>query len=360
MIALSLPRLAGQALVAGFPAGPPPPLLLDAATRGELGGFILFRRNIGDPEAVANLIGQLVQSCPADLPPWIGVDQEGGRVQRLGAPIVQLPPMRVLGEIDDLALTEAAATLLGQQLRALGVNLDFAPVLDVDSNPLNPIIGDRSFGSDPALVARHGIAFARGLQAAGVAGCGKHFPGHGDTALDSHLALPRLSHTLERLRQLELLPFGAAAAQIETLMTAHIVFDALDPGTPATLSHAVLRTLLRDELGFQGVIFSDDLEMKAISDHYGVADAACQAVAAGCDVLLICSRPELCVTAHEALVRRAEREPTFAARLLDAAQRSLAVRRKYRSQPLAGKALTERLRTLDASALEQRIAARRA
>ena len=360
MIALTLPRLAGQALVAGFPAGPPPPQLLDAASRGELGGFILFRRNLGEPAAVAELTAQLVASCPAELPPWIGVDQEGGRVQRLGAPIVQLPPMRVLGAIDDLLLTEAAAKLLGQQLRALGVNLDFAPVLDVDSNPQNPIIGDRSFGSDPALVARHAIAFARGLQAAGVAGCGKHFPGHGDTALDSHLALPRLSHTLDRLRHLELLPFRTAANQIETLMTAHIVFDALDPGTPATLSRAVLQTLLRDELGFQGVIFSDDLEMKAISDHYGVADAACQAVAAGCDVLLICSRPELYFTAHDELVRRGEREPAFAARLLDASQRSLAVRRRYRPAPLTGDALTERLRALDASALEQRIVALRA
>jgi beta-N-acetylhexosaminidase len=356
MFAHPLPRLAGQALVAGFPAGDPPQALLEAASRGELGGFILFRRNLGDPTAVAELVARLVASCPADAPPFIGVDQEGGRVQRLGPPIVQLPPMRVLGEIDDPGLTEAAASLLGRQLCALGVNLDFAPVLDVDSNPNNPIIGDRSFGADPALVARHGMAFARGLQQAGVAACGKHFPGHGDTALDSHLALPRLAHAMERLERIELLPFRAAAAQLDTLMTAHIVFDALDPGTPATLSRATLHGLLREGIGFEGVIFSDDLEMKAISDHYGVAEAACDAVAAGCDALLICSQPELCLQAHAALVRRAEREPAFAARLLASAERSLAVRRKYRPRPLQGEALMQHLLSIDASALEHRIA----
>lgn len=354
----SLPRLAGQALIVGFPAGDPSPELLAAAKRDELGGFILFRRNVGEPEATAELIHTLVANSAGQAPPFISIDQEGGRVQRLGAPFLQLPPMRVLGDIDDPALTREAATLLGRQLQALGVNLDFAPVLDVDSNPANPIIGDRSFGRDPAQLARHGAAFAEGLQAAGVAACGKHFPGHGDTELDSHLALPKVAHAQERLDRIELAPFRSVAPQLASIMTAHIVFDALDAGRPATLSSAILTGILRKELGFSGVIISDDLEMKAISEHYSVADAVCEAMAAGCDALLVCSKPELCFEAHAALVRRAERDAAFAARLAEAAARTLALRRKYPAQPLAPGALRQRLQALDTKALEARIARR--
>jgi beta-N-acetylhexosaminidase len=356
MIADSLRKLAGQALMAGFPGQEPPLALLDAARLGELGGFVLFRHNLGPPEAVAELTRRLSAACPTELPPWIGVDQEGGRVQRLRSPVLQLPPMRVLGRIDDVELTEQAAALLGGQLAALGFNLDFAPVLDVDSNPDNPIISDRSFGAEPELVARHGIAFARGLERAGVAACGKHFPGHGDAGLDSHWLLPHLAHGLERLERVELLPFRAARAQLTAVMTAHIVFDALDASRPATLSRRMLDGLLREHVGFEGVVFSDDLEMKAISDHYGVAEAACEAVAAGCDVLLICHRPELCLQAHAALVRRAEREPSFAERLRQAARRSLAARLRHPPRPLAPEAVLGRLQALSSDAVADRIA----
>jgi beta-N-acetylhexosaminidase len=354
--------LAGQALVAGFPGTELPPELRKAAGRGELGGFVLFKRNLGEPEAqietTAELCADLIASCPEDLPPFLAVDQEGGRVQRLGRPVVQLPPMRALGRLDDLALTERAAALLGRQLAALGFNLDFAPVLDVDSNPHNPVIGDRSFGSEPERVARHGLAFARGLQGAGVLACGKHFPGHGDTAQDSHLALPRLDHELARLHRIELAPFRATLTELPTLMTAHIVFGALDAERPATLSRAVITDLLRGQLGYRGVVFSDDLEMKAISDHYGVAEAACEAIGAGCDALLVCREPELCLQAHEALARRAEREPAFAQRLADAATRSLALRRRFAPSAERPARIRERLQAHDPLAMEALLASR--
>ncbi|MFI5306818.1 MAG: beta-N-acetylhexosaminidase [Polyangiales bacterium] len=356
MIPDSPRKLAGQALIAGFPGQEPDVGLLGAAARGELGGFVLFRRNLGPPDEVAALTGRLWAAFPADLPPWIAIDQEGGRVQRLGPPVLQLPPMRVLGAIDDQALTRSAGALLGAQLAALGVNLDFAPVLDVDSNPDSPIIGDRSFGADPELCARHGIAFAEGLRQAGVASCGKHFPGHGDAALDSHLALPRVSHDLERLQRVELRPFALAAKQLTAIMTAHIVFDAVDPGRPATLSHKTLQGLLRGQIGFAGVLFSDDLLMKAIADHYGVAEAACEAVAAGCDAVLVCAQPDICLQAHAALCRRAEREPAFLARLREAAVRSLPARAGHALRPLARETVAARLHALDPGALEQRIA----
>jgi beta-N-acetylhexosaminidase len=356
MIADSVRKLAGQALVAGFPGTTPPVLLAEAAGRGELGGFILFRRNLGAPDEVAELTKALAAACPAELPPWIAVDQEGGRVQRLGAPVLQLPPMRDLGALDDVGLTEQLARALGGQLGALGFNMDFAPVLDVDTHADSPIIGDRSFGTDPERVIRHGRAFARGLQAAGVAACGKHFPGHGDAALDSHLALPYVAHDRARLDAIELAPFGALAAELCSIMTAHIVFDAIEPGRPATLSRSALDGVLRRQLGFGGVLFSDDLRMKAIADNIGIPQAACEAIAAGCDVLLVCEEPELSLEVHSALVARGERDPAFVDRLRDAAARSLAARRRYPPRARAGAELAAALAAPETRALQDRLA----
>lgn len=356
MIADSVRKLAGHALVAGFQGSALPGDLLRAAKAGELGGFILFRRNLGGPAEVAELTRSLAQAYPGDLPPFICVDQEGGRVQRLGPPVLQLPPMRAFGNLDDVALTEQAGDCLGRQLAALGFNVDFAPVLDVDTRPDSPIIGDRSFGADPEQVVRHGRAFARGLQRAGVAACGKHFPGHGDAALDSHLALPRIRHGLGRLEQIELAPFRALASELCAIMTAHIIFDALEPERPATLSRVALQEVLRGRIGFDGVVFSDDLLMKAIADHAGIPEAACAAIEAGCDVLLVCDEPELTLSVHEALVRRAERESAFAERLRQAASRSLAARRRYPPRASARDALDARLVLPEAHALEDRIA----
>lgn len=322
--------LAGRVLVAGFDGREAPASVLADLAGERLAGVILFRRNVGSPEEVMRLNASLIEACPEASPPLIGVDQEGGRVARLGPPVVKLPPMRRLGEHDDLALTARAGRVLGAQLAALGFSMDFAPVLDVDTNPENPVIGDRAFSGDPEAVARHALAFSDGLLGAGVASCGKHFPGHGDTDLDSHLALPRLAHERARLDAVELVPFRAARGRIPAIMTAHVVFEALDPGVPATLSPIALRALLRDELGYDGVIISDDLEMRAVYDHFGVAETAVRAVEAGCDLLLVCSKLDELEVAREALAARAEADPAFAARLEDAAARGLALRRRFR------------------------------
>jgi beta-N-acetylhexosaminidase len=346
---------AGQVLVAGFGAGEPPNALLRMAAAGSLGGFILFRRNLGAPAEVAELAWRLHDSVPSELPAWLGVDQEGGRVARLGAPVLRLPPMRALGDIDDAALSFECAARLGRQLRVLGFNLNFAPVLDVDTNPANPVIGDRSFGRTPERVIRHGRAFAGGLAEAGIAACGKHFPGHGDTAQDSHLDLPRLPHPRSRLDQVELAPFAALAASLPCIMTAHVIFEAIDRQVPATLSPAVI-DVLRSELQYRGVVISDDLEMKAISDHHELGEAACAAIAAGCDSLLVCSNVEQLQRAHEALLHRAQREPDFAARLRAAAERSLSVRLRHRAQPAAPARVEQLLALACPAELEERIA----
>jgi beta-N-acetylhexosaminidase len=324
---LSHTEAAGQVLVAGFSGPEAPAALVDAAARGALGGVILFKRNLTTPDRVPDTLRPLIEAAPKDAPLMTAIDQEGGRVARLGAPILTLPPMRRLGEIDDPALTERAGRVLGRQLAALGLSCDFAPILDVDTNPDNPVIGDRSFGRTPEIVTRHALAFARGLAAAPILSCGKHFPGHGDTELDSHLALPRLRHDRTRLDAVELAPFRAAAKAIPTLMTAHVIFDALDPDVPATLSRRVITELLRGELGYEGLIISDDLEMKAVSVGWGVVEAALSAIDAGCDTLLVCSDLDALAATRAALEKRADEDPAFGARLMNAAKRSIAVRR---------------------------------
>ena len=320
---------AGQVLVGGFDGHEIPSDFEALVREGRVGGAILFSRNLSDLDQCRDLVRAL-RAVPAPTPLVISVDQEGGKVQRLRAPFPELPPFRSFGQANRKSAAWEAGALLAKALRLLGFHQDFAPVLDVDSNPDNPIIGDRSAGADPSLVARIGAAFIDGMQDNGLAACGKHFPGHGDTDLDSHLALPRLAHERQRLDEIELVPFRAAArADVAAIMTAHIVFSALDPDHPVTLSPKVLLPLLRQELGFNGVIVSDDLEMKAIADNYGISDAAVMAIAAGCDQLLICHQPSLVDQAHKALVDAVSGGQLSADRLFDAADRVTQLKRRY-------------------------------
>jgi beta-N-acetylhexosaminidase len=203
-------------------------------------------------------------------------------------------------------------------------------VLDVHTNPANPIIGDRAFGTEPEAVARRALAFARGLDEAGVLSCGKHFPGHGDTHTDSHEELPRIDHAWDRIERVELLPFArAAAAGLPMIMTAHVVFAALDPDRPATLSEAVVTGLLRQRLGYRGVIVSDDIVMRAIADHMGADAAAVAAVRAGCDVLLVCRHEEMQAAAEAGLLREAERDSELRRKIGEAAARVRAMKRAH-------------------------------
>lgn len=351
--------LAGQVLVAGFAGTDAPDELLRPSARGELAGVILFKRNLGTMHQIASLIARIAESAPEHTPLLVAVDQEGGRVARLGAPVLKLPPMRALAKLGEPALTERAAKLLGRQLRALGFTMDFAPVLDVDTNPANPVIGDRSFGATPEQVIEQAYAFARGLEAGGLLACGKHFPGHGDTDLDSHLALPRLAHDRERLDRVELPPFKVAKGRLPAIMTAHVVFEALKRGTPATLAREVITDLLRGELGYDGVIISDDLEMKAIADHYGVEQAACLAIEAGCDTLLVCSRLDWLERARVALAERATRDPAFKSRLEEAARRTLLLRAACPPRPITDPAQLEQALEVEAAdALGRELASR--
>lgn len=260
---------------------------------------ILFTRNYQSQEQLGDLCRSIKSLRRPDEPPiMICVDQEGGRVQRFREPFTIIPSMRELGTRGDLDEARRIGSLLARELRAVHIDMNLAPVLDVDSNPANPVIGERSFGSDPNLVARMGCAMIEGLQggetASGVAACGKHFPGHGDTSVDSHFALPRLAHDVNRLHRVELPPFSAAIeAGVASIMCAHVLFDALDPHLPATMSTAVIHGLLRTDMGFDRVVCSDDLEMKAIISHFGVEEAVVRGAQAGIDLFFVCKDHEL-------------------------------------------------------------------
>lgn len=347
----SLSVLCGQLLVVGLEGQELTAPERRALSAGERGGVVLFRRNIareGGLSPVARLNAQVRDAAPADLPPLVAVDQEGGRVMRLGPPAMQLPPMRRIGDLDDDDLVRRVAEAQARELLALGFTMSFAPVADVHTRDENPIIGDRAFAKTPERVARLGGAFAEGLARGGILSCAKHFPGHGDTTVDSHLALPRVDRPKADLERLEIASFRALAKNpaIDSMMTAHVVYPALDAEQPATLSHAICTDLLRGELGFSGVLFSDDLEMKALTMPTG--EAAVRAVTAGCDVLLVCSRADLVVEAHEALVREAEKSAAFRARCEEAFTRGIAMRRRVRPAPLASDA--ELARVFEASA----------
>ncbi|WP_372508786.1 glycoside hydrolase family 3 protein [Pseudalkalibacillus decolorationis] len=263
-----------------------------------LGGVILFRENVVTTEQTARFVSQY-QEATEKFGMLMTIDQEGGIVTRLQSG-TDMPGNMALGATRSTELSENVGRVIGEELDALGINMNFAPVLDVNNNPDNPVIGVRSFGEDPQLVADMGVAYTKGLQSTGVAATAKHFPGHGDTAVDSHLGLPEVPHDKERLMEVELYPFQKAMeAGIDAIMTAHVTFPKIDDtkviskkdGTevslPATLSHKVLTGLVREEMGFEGVIITDALNMGAIVDHFGTVDAAIRAVQAGTDIVLM-------------------------------------------------------------------------
>ncbi|HEY8090435.1 MAG TPA: beta-N-acetylhexosaminidase [Polyangiaceae bacterium] len=331
----------GELVLGGFPGASLPESYARALRERRRGGAILFKPNVADgPRQVASLARSVHAASPGGA--LLGVDQEGGRVARLRAPLLEVPPMRTVASWGDVALAERIARAMGTELAALGFTIDFAPVLDVNTCAENPIIGDRAFGDDPDTCARFGVAWVRGLQAAGLLACGKHFPGHGDTTKDSHVDLPVVDQPLERLERVELAPFRAAVdAGVAMLMTAHVVYRGLDATRPATMSPAVA-TSLRARLGFDGVLVSDDLEMQAIAARMTVEDAAVQAIAAGCDALLVCWSEEKQERAVDALSREAEKSPAFRARCEQAVTRMRAAAGRATARPL-GDADVERV-----------------
>jgi beta-N-acetylhexosaminidase len=278
--------------------------------RNNIGGVILFPRNIESPEQVHRLcqsIQQLRHKTADKLPLFISIDMEGGRVARLKKPFTEWPPVARLGKIDSTSVSFRMALAMGAELSAIGVNLDFAPCVDVLTNPENKVIGDRSLSADPEHVAKHASALVRGYIKSGVIACAKHFPGHGNTLVDSHDDLPVEEADIERLRSVELVPFKKAfRARLDMVMTAHIKFPKIDPKWPVTLSKTFIQDLLRNELRYRQIVISDDLDMKALAKNFDRNDLPVRALEAGCDILLYCNefdRPEIALKSVEAALK---------------------------------------------------------
>jgi beta-N-acetylhexosaminidase len=290
---MTLEERIGQTLMVGFPGTTASREVIELIQRYHVGNIILFSRNVRDAEQVRKLTQHLQEAAREAghvYPLLIAIDQENGIVQRLGEAATLFPGNMALGAIGSEEVAAEVALATGRELKALGINMNLAPVVDVNNNAANPVIGVRSFGEDPRLVARLGSAMVKGYQDAGVVSCLKHFPGHGDSAVDSHLAMPLIPHSLERLEAVELVPFRAGIeAGAGSVMIAHVAFPALthDEALPATLSSAIIQKLLREKLGYEGVIVSDCLEMQAISDTFGTEPAAVLALQAGIDLVLV-------------------------------------------------------------------------
>ncbi|MGE3345374.1 MAG: beta-N-acetylhexosaminidase [Vicinamibacterales bacterium] len=325
-----LRRHVGQLAIVGFPGHTVPGDLKKVAEEFDLGGVIYFARNVAEPAQVAEMSREAA-AMAQDWPLWISVDQEGGRVARLRRPFTEWPPMATLGRTDEASLIEAFGVALATELRAVGINFDFTPVLDILTNEKNPVIGDRAFGSTADVVSRVGVALIDVLHREGIVACGKHFPGHGDTSVDSHHELPMVEHDPERLRAVECAPFVAAMkAGVQAIMTAHILVPSLDEDVPATMSRRIVTGILKGELGFDGMVVSDDLGMNAVAATWPTPEAMVASLEAGCDVVLLCnSTLDDQVAAFEAVIRAAESGRLSQTRIDDALARQRRVKTRF-------------------------------
>jgi len=327
---LCLERAVGQLFAVGIPGTEVGPRARELVAEYGVGTVVYFDRNVQAPGQVRALSDRLQELAPDPVPVLIATDQEGGSVARIpfgGRP----PPAMAVGAAGDPELARELGRAVADQLRAVGVNANFAPVLDVNVNPDNPVIGVRSFGDDPTLVGELGTAVVEGLQEGDVLACGKHFPGHGDTTVDSHRGLPVVDHDRERLDRVELPPFEAAIATgVDAVMTAHVGFPAIepDPSLPATLSERVLVDLLREELGHDGLAVTDCMEMDAIADGVGTVEGTVEAIAAGADLVLVSHSHDRQTAAIEATIGAVRSGELAESRVREAAGRVLRVKER--------------------------------
>lgn len=356
-----LKKQIGQLFLVGFDGLTVPSDFKKTIQEFNLGSTIYFKRNAESPVQLAMLSNSLQFDCRnKDAPPLlISIDHEGGKVDRLSPPFTHFPAMDHVGEIGSPKLAFHLGLSMGRELEAIGVNVDFAPVADVLTNPSNPIMAGRAFSSDPEVCAKMGSGICRGLQKSGVAAVAKHFPGHGDTSEDSHLTLPYVNRTVQESEDIEFIPFRRLIrSRVEGVMTAHIINKSLDPDLPATLSPKIINDILRAQLRFQKVVFSDDMEMKAIADNYGVEESAVMAIQAGCDILIYRGDTGFHVKAYEALIKAVEQKKISKERIEVSVQRVLNLKKSFalQSKPIEMASLEKKIGLAEHKALAEAIA----
>lgn len=335
LAAMTVEEKVGQLLIGGFEGTE----IGDQATRlvqeYQVGGLILYGRNIAGAGQLVTLTNGLKALNGDGIPLFLSIDQEGGGVDRMPPEVRRTPGAYCVGQTGSVPAAQSYGDVLAAECAAFGLNLDFAPVLDVWSNPGNTVIGQRAFSADARTVAGLGPAAARRMMDQGIIPAVKHFPGHGDTAVDSHVGLPVVDKSPEELEETELIPFRAAIqsagtdGQVPAVMVAHILLTQLDPERPASLSPAVVTGLLRDELGFAGAVLTDDLTMGAVTQSYGLGEAAVLAVEAGCDILLVCHGPDSVPAVRTALLEAAASGRITAERLDESVYRILRLKTEY-------------------------------
>ncbi len=328
---MGLDEKIGQMFIVGFKGTTTENEIKTMIQKYHVGGIILFRNNVANPSQLLSLVNSLkLLNSKNKLPLFLSVDEEGGRISRLPDQLVKLPSNQDLGKINEPQLSFHIGGVLAYELKAFGFNMDFAPVVDIFSNPKNTVIGDRSFGTEPDIVSRLGVQTMKGLQEGGVVPVVKHFPGHGDTLVDSHVGLPTVEYELERLKSFEFKPFQAAIEnKADVVMIAHILMKAIDPKNPASMSKTMITDILRNQMGFEGVVATDDMTMGAILENYKMSTAVVKSVEAGCDILLVCHGFDNQLDAFNAL-KTSVRNGTIAEKRIDeSVYRILKLKRQY-------------------------------
>ena len=334
----TIPEMTGQMLMSGFEGTTLNSETEDLIRNHHVGGLILFSRNYENPKQLHTLIRDIqdvAASTSSGQPLFISVDQEGGRVARLTEPFTKYPPLCCVGNSQSEDLAYRFGQSLASELMDVGINMDYAPVLDVHTNPDNPIIGDRAIASDPETVAKLANSFIKGFRDKGMIPVGKHFPGHGDTHVDSHLDLPTVNRDAATLDEVELVPFRDTISKgLEVIMTAHVIYTAWDSKNPATFSKTILQDILRQRLGFQGVIMSDDLEMKAVENYFPFGAFPRMGIKAGLDMFMICNNVGKVRALHDQLIQDVSNGTISTASIQQSVERILHLKRNLTSPPV--------------------------
>lgn len=327
---MTLPEKIGQMLMVGLEGTTVNDHTMNLIRQYHVGGFILYKENMANTNQTLSLLNEIKSLNNGQIPLFLSVDQEGGKVNRMPEDYDEIPTNQAVGKINQPEFSFLIGALLAKQVKSVGFNMDYAPVLDINSNPQNPVIGDRSYGAEEKVVSKLGVQAMLGLQAQLVIPVVKHFPGHGDTSVDSHLDLPTVDKTINQLRRFELLPFAAAIKnKADVVMIAHILLPHLDADHPASFSRSIITNLLRKEMKFDGVVITDDMTMGGIVKHYDIKEAAVQSVLAGSDVVMVAHGYETAVEVINYLVSKVD-DATISAGLIDqSVYRILQLKKKY-------------------------------
>jgi len=349
--AMTLDEKIGQILLVGLEGYELDDHAKEMIEKHRIGGFILYEKNIKDADQLLALVNSLkTANAKNSVPLFLSIDEEGGKVSRLPAELLKLPVAKKIGQVKEADFSFEIGNIIAEELKSFGLNMNFAPVLDIHSNPKNSVIGDRAFGSDEKVVREMGVQMMKGIQSGEVVSVVKHFPGHGDTTVDSHIGLPVVEHDLDRLKRFEWIPFKHAITNgAEAVMVGHILFPKIDPQNPATFSKIMITELLKEGLEFNGLVITDDMTMGAIIKHYDIGDAAVKSVLAGSDIILVAHEYEKAKEVIHALKEAVANDRITKNRLDESVYKILQLKEKYKikDQPIHGvdiDRLNERIR----------------